>query len=200
MNFSSHSFLFKGFGMWLVSAWPVGGNLPFELIPGEFTLGRGTDQNIVICDSSISRLHARIRVTDPADVTIEDLGSRNGIEINGQLTASGVIRLHDRIRLGAIPCLIAEEPLPQSFTPEEPEDSTVPRSQLRRKDRLRLDGALTPSQRYVLRLLAKGLSEEEVAAQSGRSYHTVHNHVRVIYKLFGVHSRAELLSKINKGS
>ena len=184
--------------MWLVSAWPVGGNLPFQIKPGKFVIGRSPDQQIVICDSSISQAHARLVVSRNGEMRIEDLGSRNGIEINGQLTVSGAVHLNDRIRLGAIPCLVAREPLPASFAPEELEDSTIDHGQARRKQRLRLDAALGRAQREVLRLLSKGLSEEEVAAEIGRSYHTVHNHVRIIYKHFGVHSRAELLSKLNK--
>ena len=95
--------------MWLVSAWPVGGNLPFELKPGDYTIGRSPDHPIVICDSSISRIHARLRVAERGDITIEDLGSRNGVDVNGKLTQFGCLRLNDRLRLGAVPCVLAPE-------------------------------------------------------------------------------------------
>ena len=65
--------------------------------------------------------------------------------------------------------------------------------------RLRFDVNLSPPQVEVLRLIAEGLTEDEVANKTGRSYHTVHNHVRVIYKIYGVHSRGELLSRLKKG-
>jgi DNA-binding CsgD family transcriptional regulator len=52
----------------------------------------------------------------------------------------------------------------------------------------------------VLQLIAKGLTEDEVAHQTGRSYHSVHNHVRTIYKMYGVRSRGELLSRLKDGS
>ncbi|MCE9529349.1 MAG: FHA domain-containing protein, partial [Planctomycetales bacterium] len=71
--------------MWLVSAWPVAGSLPFELQPGDYTIGRSPEHAIVIYDSSISRIHARLRVSERREVTIEDLGSRNGVEVNGKL-------------------------------------------------------------------------------------------------------------------
>jgi DNA-binding CsgD family transcriptional regulator len=57
------------------------------------------------------------------------------------------------------------------------------------------DAALSTAQREVLALLAKGLTEEEIARDTGRSYHTVHNHVRAIYRAFGVRSRGACLAK-----
>ena len=54
--------------MWLVSAWPVGGNLPFQLRPGEFLIGRAKEHPITIYDSSISRTHARLFVSQSGDV------------------------------------------------------------------------------------------------------------------------------------
>ena len=184
--------------MWLVSAWPVGGNLPFELRPGEYTIGRSTDQAIVICDSSISRIHARLRVGERGDITIEDLGSRNGVDVNGKLTQFGGLGLNDRIRLGAVPCLITAERQLRSFSLDE--DSTHGGTPAPGGRRLPLDIDLSPPQVEVLNLIADGLTEIEVAAQTGRSYHMVHNHVRVIYKRFGVHSRGELLSRLKKGT
>lgn len=184
--------------MWLVSACAVGGNLPFEIKPGEFLIGRGSDQQIVILDSSISRSHARLVVSRQEELQIEDLGSRNGIEVNGLPATCAAVHLHDKIKFGAILCVVAREPFPKAVAASETEDSTIRRRQARSKQQLRLDAALGPAQREVLRLLTQGLSEEEVAAAVGRSYHTVHNHVRSIYKHFGVHSRAELLSKLNK--
>jgi DNA-binding CsgD family transcriptional regulator len=182
--------------MWLVSTCAVGGNLPFEIKPGEYLIGRSSDQQIVILDSSISRSHARLVVSRQGELRIEDLGSRNGIEVNGVPARCAAIKLHDKIQFGAILCVIAREPFPKEVGPLDAEESTLRRGQARAKQ-LRLDAALGPAQREVLRLLSQGLSEEEVATAVGRSYHTVHNHVRSIYKHFGVHSRAELLAKLH---
>ena len=41
-----------------------------------------------------------------------------------------------------------------------------------------------------------GFAEKAVAAQLGLSRHTVHNHVRAIYRAYGVRSRAELLARL----
>jgi DNA-binding CsgD family transcriptional regulator len=183
--------------MWLVSAWPVGGNLPFELKPGDYTIGRSAEHPIVICDSSISRIHARLRVAEQGDITIEDLDSRNGLDVNGKLTRFGPLRLNDRLRLGAVPCLVTSERQLCSYCFDE--DSTHGGPRAPEEPRLRIDDNLSRPQVEVLQLLAKGLTEDEVASQTGRSYHAVHNQVRIIYKVYGVRSRGELLNRLRAG-
>jgi DNA-binding CsgD family transcriptional regulator len=57
---------------------------------------------------------------------------------------------------------------------------------------------LAPRLRQVLSLLAAGASEKETAAALGLSTHTVHDYAKALYRLFKVHSRAELLSLLNQ--
>ncbi|MFN0018686.1 MAG: FHA domain-containing protein [Pirellulaceae bacterium] len=184
--------------MWLVSAWPVAGTLPFELKPGDYKIGRSSEHAVTIYDSSISRIHARLRVSERGEVTIEDLGSRNGVEVNGKLAQFAVLRLNDRLRLGAVPCLVTPERQLRSFSPDD-DESTMRGTLENGGVRLRVDAKLSQPQVEVLRLIAEGLTEDEVANKTGRSYHTVHNHVRVIYKVYDVHSRGELLSRLKNG-
>ena len=72
----------------------------FDLAHGETTIGRGENCTITIFDPLVSRRHVSIRVTDD-EVVLEDLSSRNGMQINGQ-PFRGVRTLRDgnRIRLG----------------------------------------------------------------------------------------------------
>ena len=56
-------------------------------------------------------------------------------------------------------------------------------------------GSLSDGQRQVLRLLVQGASEKEAAAALCLSYHTIHTHVKQIYRLLGVSSRAELMAQ-----
>jgi DNA-binding NarL/FixJ family response regulator len=52
---------------------------------------------------------------------------------------------------------------------------------------------LTPRQQQVLRELLIGRTEKDAAANLGISAHTLHVHVRSIYRAYGVHSRSQLM-------
>ena len=75
--------------------------------PG-FTLGRGTDADVRINAPGISRLHARISVHGARDpqVTIEDMGSTNGIVVDGRRVQSASLREGSRIELGSTRMLV----------------------------------------------------------------------------------------------
>jgi LuxR family maltose regulon positive regulatory protein len=55
-------------------------------------------------------------------------------------------------------------------------------------------GALTPAEREILQLLARGASTKDVAAQTGRSPHTVDTHIRSICKKLECGSRREAVA------
>lgn len=55
---------------------------------------------------------------------------------------------------------------------------------------------LTPAQRAVYEHLVRGRSTADIAAEQGRSPYTVRNHIKVIFKAFGVNSRPELLARV----
>ena len=83
-----------------------------DLPPGESILGRSASCHITIEDPLVSRRHARIQVTGDR-ATIEDLGSRNGLFVGGQL-ARGVVDVSAgaRVRVGTqelVICRSAEE-------------------------------------------------------------------------------------------
>jgi DNA-binding CsgD family transcriptional regulator/predicted negative regulator of RcsB-dependent stress response len=54
---------------------------------------------------------------------------------------------------------------------------------------------LTPAQRTVLELLVNGRSTEEIASKLGRSEFTVRNHVKALFRTYGVTSRPALIVK-----
>ncbi len=89
------------------------------------TLGRGTDNNIVINDPRISRQHTRIRMT-PEHLLVEDLKSINGTWVNDKrineptpLEPGDMLRLADTVTFE----LVAE---PISATPPPPTASYTP--------------------------------------------------------------------------
>lgn len=70
-------------------------------LPGQAVdIGRGPECHVTVEDPLISRRHARIEVR-ANEAEIEDLGSRNGVRINGRLIQGrSPLRHGDRIRLG----------------------------------------------------------------------------------------------------
>ena len=79
------------------------------LHPPGMTIGRGTEADLRISDPGISRLHAEIRVTESGNgqqIDIVDLGSTNGITVNGQKVSRSVLGEGSRIQIGATRMLV----------------------------------------------------------------------------------------------
>ncbi len=58
-------------------------NHDLEIPPGEFAVGRGRDCQLAMDDPLVSRRHAAFRAVGDR-LTVEDLGSRNGVKVNEQ--------------------------------------------------------------------------------------------------------------------
>ena len=58
-------------------------NHDLELNEGEFVVGRNASCQLSLDDPLVSRRHATFIVHADA-VTVEDLGSRNGVSVNGE--------------------------------------------------------------------------------------------------------------------
>src|SRR3954470_5532809 len=71
--------------------------------PGGATLGRSRDCDIVLDDSNVSRRHAEISPSGTTGWLIKDLGSTNGVRVNGR-TVDGPHPLEsgDRVELGTV--------------------------------------------------------------------------------------------------
>lgn len=65
------------------------------------TIGRDPQNQLVIDDSSISRFHAEIRLLAD-EIQILDLGSTNGIKVNGALIQAQTLKSRDVIHVGDI--------------------------------------------------------------------------------------------------
>src|SRR5207245_1729863 len=75
------------------------------------TLGRALTADVVIDEPSLSRLHARLTVDENGRLTVEDLGSTNGIFINGepQEQRAGRLAAGDHVRFGFLEYLVDAE-------------------------------------------------------------------------------------------
>lgn len=71
-----------------------------DLPQGDTLIGRSTSCQVTLDDPLVSREHAKIRIAGQG-ASIEDLGSRNGVKVKGQLiTGSTSLTSGDRIRIG----------------------------------------------------------------------------------------------------
>jgi sigma-B regulation protein RsbU (phosphoserine phosphatase) len=80
----------------------AGGNeREVELVRTPFTLGRQSDNDLVLLDSRISRHHAQILQNDEG-YAIEDMGSRHGTYVNNERVTTVQLKTGDQISLGVV--------------------------------------------------------------------------------------------------
>ncbi|MFL6160086.1 MAG: FhaA domain-containing protein [Marmoricola sp.] len=73
------------------------------LSPPGIVIGRGTDADLRVNDPGVSRRHVEIRVTDDEDgprVSVHDLGSTNGVLVNGKKVENAAVTDGAVIRVG----------------------------------------------------------------------------------------------------
>jgi type III secretion system YscD/HrpQ family protein len=80
-----------------------------------YTLGKDPHScDIVFQDLSVSRTHARLEVSADGVIEIEDLGSKNGIAVNGGLiTQKKVVLPQDLVSLGTTVFMVIDRDAPQ---------------------------------------------------------------------------------------
>ncbi len=79
-------------------------------VRGELRIGRGADNDLVLPDFSVSRRHAIIR-RHGGDWVVEDLGSTNGVEVNGERTETSPLQIGDHLRIGVFELAVeADQP------------------------------------------------------------------------------------------
>ena len=130
-------------------------HLPIIHVPqGESkTIGRGRQADVVVDDASLSRLHARISVDDSGQMAVDDLGSTNGVFVNGAEQLSAYIAPGDVIRFGRVEYAVGVADAPAASAEAPAASQTV----LRRMsmtatpnvDRLALEALLATSREMM---------------------------------------------------
>ena len=72
----------------------------FALTAGDVTVGRDGDNGIVLAESTVSRRHARLLRDGHGQFTLTDLGSANGIYVNGTRIQRAILSTGDEIKIG----------------------------------------------------------------------------------------------------
>jgi anti-anti-sigma factor len=105
------------------------GSLLGEVFPIEtrpLTVGRAPECDIRLTPRSISRYHARLSPAGPGRWRVEDVGSQNGVEVNGTVMRDAEVGLGDRIGFGTeIIAVLRAVPSPVA-APEPPQVESEP--------------------------------------------------------------------------
>ena len=94
----------------IIGGLDAGLSLPVR--PGRVRLGRGEEAEVRVACADVSRLHCEIEVGEDGRVTVADLGSRNGTDVNG-------VRLTGPARIGPDDVVCAAGRVPFRVLPAE---------------------------------------------------------------------------------
>lgn len=78
----------------------TGGEQEYEISKSEITIGRGQTNDIVIQDTKASRMHARFEFNIHGEVEVQDMGSTNGVKVNGARVEKAVLKPEDIVMIG----------------------------------------------------------------------------------------------------
>jgi DNA-binding CsgD family transcriptional regulator len=151
---------------------------PKRLAPGSHVIGRDDGVELSLPVTGVSRKHARVTVIDSGEVSVTDLGSRNGTFLNGRRVESASLRDGDELRVGPVVLrfgYVGGGVYQPSAAGSEAGDSE-----------------LSPRELEVARLVAEGLTNADVGKRLHISPATVGRHLSNIYQRLGIHSRAAL--------
>lgn len=111
------------------------------------TIGRGADCDIIIANSGISELHARIRMQGDA-ILIEDARSTNGIYVNGERVQSQYLQYGDEITVLKHQLRLVAEPVgTSSLRPNSPATEALSLDETTELDVAMLNEALAQLER-----------------------------------------------------
>jgi DNA-binding CsgD family transcriptional regulator len=153
---------------------------------GQYAIGRSIASDLYLEHRTVSRQHATIVISPTPTLTLTDHGSRNGTFVNGDpVKAVELLPCSATLTFGSVVCAL------EWFAPPS-DDETEYSTEAGMPPNTPID--LTAAEERVFTLLLGGFTEKTIATKLHLSKHTVHTHVKRIYKLYGIHTRAELLS------
>jgi len=80
------------------------------IAPGGAVIGRSRECDVVLGDSNVSRRHAEIRPGAGGQWTVADLGSTNGVQVNGRrISGATPLKAGDRVVFGTVDAVFEVE-------------------------------------------------------------------------------------------
>ncbi len=95
--------------MWILTS---GGDTPLTLrLPAGTvkTLGRTTRADFIVEAALVSRVHCRLTTDAANQLTVEDLGSTNGTQVNGRTVQRVALKSGDRVTVGRVEFVVSED-------------------------------------------------------------------------------------------
>jgi len=159
-----------------------------SLREGTTVIGRVCPGHVELDDDGVSRRHAKIVIAPDGLATILDLESTNGTFVNGARVTRTALREGDRLQVGPTAAFrfgyraaseLRAPPIGAAAERERRGDAAEPKG-------------LTERELEIARLVADGLSNDEIGARLHVSSRTVGTHLANVYKRLEIHTRAEL--------
>jgi len=103
----------------MIKLFSLEGNKLYDwtLEEGKYIIGRSSQCDLVINDSTVSRKHAQIEISDENTISLTDLGSHNGTTVNGDAIADTVkLQANDIISFGRVEFKITPSPTQKALS------------------------------------------------------------------------------------
>jgi pSer/pThr/pTyr-binding forkhead associated (FHA) protein len=105
----------KAANLYLINLMKSKGNLPwfdyvipgmqsirYEITKSKFVVGRGEDVDLRVNVSTVSKRHFEFWFTQQGEYWVKDLGSSNGLYVNGKKVSQTILRHGDFIQAGEV--------------------------------------------------------------------------------------------------
>jgi DNA-binding CsgD family transcriptional regulator len=153
-----------------------------RLVEGATILGRGDEADLVVADDGVSRKHVKLIRSAGGLLNVVDLGSTNGVFVNGERVELAVLQLGDVLELGPdVRLRLVDARIPVVDAQRSPAPDAL---------------GLTDRQIDIARLVAAGLTNTAIAERLNISPRTVTSHLDHIYTRLGIGSRAALVTRL----
>lgn len=165
----------------------------------ELVVGRGKGCDLRLDDPAISRRHATFNVEN-GRLIVRDCSSRNGVYLDGvQVRGPKRVPVGAQLRMGKHQIqVVGDTPGSEIESAEDDENAFTlledPRSQKRPADGSGPAAPLSPRERQVVSMVARGFTQKEAAETMGLSVKTVEGYLRRVREKLGVKTRADLVS------